>query len=110
MLLPQPRRKLSQTHSAPPLETPEQVKRSEERDQALSGRARRELEEVVADRARFELSRDRIVFGFELILVAVAVAVGTVALVRDPELMPLVLLSGGGIGGVAAMVRRKPEG
>ncbi|HSS42606.1 MAG TPA: hypothetical protein VLK37_08685 [Solirubrobacterales bacterium] len=109
MLLPQPRRKPGRTSSTPHLETPEEVKRSEEFDQALVSRARRRQEEVAADRARFELNRDRTIFGFELVLVALVVAVGAVALAKGSELMPLVMLGGGGVGGVAAIVKRRPE-
>lgn len=47
-------------------------------DQALAARARRIQEEVAAERARFELMRDRIVFGFELVLAVITVALAVI--------------------------------
>jgi len=102
-----PPRKKSQPDPPPRLDTPEQIHHSEARDRALITRAQREQEETAANRAQFELIRDKIVFAVELL---VAIALATAALVaslRDPELIPLLLLSGGGVGGVAAFVRRR---
>lgn len=56
------------------------------------------------ERARFELTRDKIVFGVQLALAAV----GVVALVENPGLVPLVL-AGSGIGSLAAIKRRRSD-
>lgn len=89
------------------LETPEQARDSEARDQALTVRAKRRQEEVAVERARFELTRDKIVFSFSLMLAVVA-AVVTVAV--HPESIPIALLGGGGLGGLAAVaLRRSPK-
>jgi hypothetical protein len=106
LLLPQPNRKSRQVETPPRLETPEQVRRSEERDQALARRAQREREEIAVDRARFELTRDKIVFGLEMVVATLVVVAGLVAALRDPGTLPLLLLGGGGLGGVVAFFRR----
>jgi hypothetical protein len=108
LLLPQHRRKSKQVDIPPRLETPDQVRRSEERDRALARRAWRKREEVSAERARFELARDRIVFGLQLILAAIGFLAVAVALVRDPDPMWLTLIGGGWIGGAVAIKRRRP--
>ncbi len=108
MLLPQSPKKSKQVDLPPPLETPEECRRAEERDEALTKRAKRREAEVAADRASFELTRDKVTFGIELALaVVVLMAVGAV-LAFNPELIPAVLLGGGGIGGVAAFLKRRP--
>jgi hypothetical protein len=105
MLLPQSA-KSKQRDLPPPLETPEECFRAEERDEALTRRAKRREAEALADRARFELTRDKIVFGIELI-VSLTVLVATAGvLALNPELVPMALL-GGGIGGVAVFRTRK---
>lgn len=88
----------------PRLETPDQIRQSEERDRALARRAWREREELSVNRARFELTRDKIVFSVQLVLAAV----GVVALLEDPGLVPL-LLAGCGIGSLAAIKRRRSD-
>ncbi|HEU4461587.1 MAG TPA: hypothetical protein VFR75_03225 [Solirubrobacterales bacterium] len=92
----------------PRLETPDQIRRSEERDRALAQRAQRRREELSVDRARFELTRDKIVFGVQLALAAVGFVGGVVALFADPGLVPLVL-AGGGISSLAAIRRRRSD-
>jgi uncharacterized membrane protein len=92
----------------PQLETPEECHRSEERDQALTSRAKRLREEVAADRDRFELTRDKIVFGLELALALAMLLVAVIVIALNPELAPFVLLGGSGIGGVTAAVKRRP--
>jgi hypothetical protein len=99
---------------SPRLETPEQIKQSVERDQALIVRAQREQEEsaavssrVAAKRDRFELTRDQIRFAFELIGVVVALIVLLVLSVTSPQLIPFTLLSGAGLGGIGAALRKR---
>lgn len=107
MLLPQARKKSRQSDPALSLQTPDQVRQAEERDRALTRRARRRREEVAAERARFELTRDKIVFGFELVLTAIVVAVTLVLSALNSSLVPAVLLSGGGVGCFATLTRRR---
>jgi uncharacterized protein (UPF0371 family) len=109
LLLPQQRRKSKQVDLPSRLETPDQVRRSEERDRALARRARRKREEVSAERASFELARDRIIFGLQLALAAIGIVAIAIALERDPGLVPLLLLGGGWIGGLTAIKRRGSE-
>lgn len=110
MLLPQPRRKSRKVDPAPRLETPEQVRSSEALDQALTTRAKRQQEEAAAERARFELTRDKIVFGFELTLAVLMATALVITLALDPGLIPLALLGGSGVGGLVAVARRRSEG
>jgi hypothetical protein len=107
LLLPQFRKKSDHAEAAPGLETPDEVRQAEERDRALISRARRRREEVAVERARFELTQDKIVFGFELGLAAVVVTVTLVLSVLNPDLLPAVLLSGGGVGCLASWSKRR---
>lgn len=75
------------------------------RDQVLTSRAKRKQEEVAAERARFELIRDRIVFGFQLALAVVITVAGMTVLALNPELIPMALLGGGGVWGL--LLRRR---
>lgn len=106
MLLPQSP-KSKQVDHPPPLETPEDCRRAEERDKALTRRAKRREAEASADRTRFELTRDKIIFGIELVVSLTVLIAAAVVLSLNPELIPLALLSGGGIGGVAVFRKRK---
>ncbi|HWO46753.1 MAG TPA: hypothetical protein VNM41_01735 [Solirubrobacterales bacterium] len=108
MLLPQSLKKSEQKDHLPPLETPEDCRRAEERDEALTKRAKRREAEVVADRASFELARDKVTFSIELALAVVLLIAAAAGLALNPELIPVALLGGGGIGGVVAFLRRKP--
>lgn len=108
MLLPQSPRKSRQADSPRPLETPEECRRAEERDQALTKRAKRREAEAAADRARFELSRDKVIFGIELVVAPVMLVVTVLFMAFNPELIPVTLVSGGGIGGLLAFFKRKP--
>jgi hypothetical protein len=107
LLLPQSRKKSSQTDPELSLGTPDGVRRAEERDRALTARARRRREEIAAERAHFELTRDRITFGVELALGAAMLTVALVLSLLDPSLLPAVLLSGGGSGWLATRSRRR---
>jgi hypothetical protein len=107
MLLPQSPKKSKQVDLPPPLETPEECRRAEERDQALTKRAKRREAEAEADRARFELIRDMVTFGFELALAVIVLIVAAVVMASNPELIPVALLSGGGIGGIAVFRKRR---
>lgn len=106
MLLPQSP-KSKQVDLPPPLETPENCRLAEERDKALTRRAKRREAEAIADRARFELARDKVVFGIELIVSLTVLVAAAVVLALNPELIPVAFLSGGGIGGVAVFRKRK---
>jgi hypothetical protein len=108
MLLPQSPRKSKQVDLSPPLETPEECQRAEEQDEALTKRARRREAETAADRASFELTRDKLVFGIELALWLAVLLAAAVILALNPVLIPVALLSGGGMGGVAIFRKRKP--
>lgn len=107
MLLPQSPKKSKQVDRPPPLETPEECRRAEERDQALTTRAQRREAEAAADRTRFELTRDKIVFSIELVVSLIVLLAVAAVSVLNPELIPVALLSGGGIGGVAVLRKRK---
>jgi uncharacterized membrane protein len=108
MLLPQSPKKSKQVDLPPPLETPEECRRAEERDEALTKRAKRREAEVVADRASFELARDRVIFGIELSVSLGVFIAAAVILLLNPALAPVALLSGGGMGGIAIVRKRKP--
>ena len=108
MLLPQSPKKSKQVDLPPLLETPEECRRAEEQDQALTMRAKRREAEAAADRARFELSKDKLIFSLELALAAVALVAVVVFLAINPELIPVTLLGGGGLGGFAALLKRQP--
>jgi hypothetical protein len=92
----------------PRLETPDQIRRSEARDRALAQRAERRRAELSVDRARFELTRDKIVFGVQVAFAAAGFLAVVVALVEEPGLVPLVL-AGSGIGSLAAIKRRRSD-
>lgn len=109
MLLPQSPRKARQEDLPPSLETPEECRRAEEREQALTLRARRREAEAGADRARFELTRDKITFAVELAVTVVALAAATIVLALHPELIPVTVLSGGGLSGLVYCLRRGPQ-
>lgn len=101
MLLPQTPWKSKQVERPPSLETPEECRRAEERDQALMERAKRREAETAADRARFELTRDKVIFGLELAVSGIMIVAAGLFLAFNPDLAPVMLLGGGGIGGVA---------
>lgn len=107
MLLPQSPKKYKQVDLPPQLETPEECRRAEERDRALTKRAKRREAEAVADRARFELTRDKVVFGFELVVAGIVLIAAVRGMAFNPELIPVALLSGGGVGGSVALLKRK---
>jgi len=109
MLLPQsPKKKSKQEDLPPSLETPEECRRAEERDQALTKRAEQREAEAAADRTRSELTRDKVVFGFELIVAGIVLMATLMVLAFNPQLFPVALLSGGGIGSFVAFLKRKP--
>jgi hypothetical protein len=107
--LPQSHRKPVQLEAPPLLETPEQVRRSIERDQALCIRAQREREKIAVERDRFELTRDRVYLGVELVLLVIVLLVAAGLWLTAHETAALYLLGSGGIGGgVGLLVRRRP--
>jgi hypothetical protein len=97
-----------------PLDTPEQIERSEEVDRARERRARRRIVENEADageienrRSRFRLTRERIHLVVGLFLLAVLLAGGVALWIHGERGGALHLLGGaGGLGGAGAMVRR----
>lgn len=114
LLLPQSDKKHRSSEALPQLETPEQVRRSLQRDYALGIRARRiqeenraRGEEVAADRARFDLVREEVTFGLE-VLVVVAILLIAVFLYIDGNTVLALLVLGGGAGfrGLAATLHR----
>jgi uncharacterized membrane protein len=107
LLLPQPHKKSKQVDRPPRLETPEKCQRSEERSRARWQEIQVQREEVAADRDRFELARDKIVFGLELALVVVMLLVAVIVIALNPALAPVVLLGGSGVGGVTAVFKRR---
>jgi hypothetical protein len=109
LLLPQLHRRSGQVETAAPLETPEQVARSIERDRALSIRARREREQTSSERDRFELTRDKIVFGLQAGLAIVVLAAALIILVINPELIPVTVLGGGALNKVARVLCKRPS-
>lgn len=71
-------------------------------------------EEVAIERARvavkrdcFELTRDTIVFVFQLALAVIMLLAAVLAIALNPDLVPVMLLGGGGIRGVAAVLKRR---
>jgi hypothetical protein len=107
MLLPQSPKKSRQVVPAPPLETPEECRRAEERDEALTKRAKRREAEAVADRASFELTRDKVLFAVELTVSLLVLLAASIILALNPVLAPVTFLSGG-MGGIALFRQRKP--
>jgi hypothetical protein len=113
LLVPQPKRKLDQLEALPPLETPEQVQRSMESDLALNIRAQRRQEEsaaasrqVAADRDHFELTRDKIIFGFQLVGAVATLIVALILVIVNPDLVRAAL-AGAGLGGLGVLLRRR---
>jgi hypothetical protein len=94
LLLPPRPRKSKQLGLPPPLETLQDCRLAEERDRALTKRAKRLKSEAAADRARFELTRDKVVFAVELAVAMVALIAMVLALVANPGLIPMALVSG----------------
>lgn len=108
MLLPSPHKKSDQLEASPQLDTPEQIRLSVERDQALSIRAQRQREQTAVERDRFELTRDRIYLTVELVLLGVVLLVAAVLWLTAHEATALYLLGSGGIGGgLGLLVRRR---
>jgi len=107
LLLPQPRKKTIATSAGARLGSPQEVGRSIERDQALTAQARREREQIAAERDRFELTRDKALFALEaLATVALLVSLAVLAL-ANPSLLPALLLGGGGAGGIGLLLGRR---
>lgn len=105
MSLSQSRRKSFQEGPASRLEEPEHIPDAEAQDRALVVRAQRRCEEIAAERAEFELSRDRIVFVFELGLATVTSVAFTTLVVIEPNVFSAALLGGGGLGCLRALRR-----
>jgi hypothetical protein len=92
----------------PSLASQEDVEASLERDRALTSRALRQREEIVNARQRFELRREKIYLGLELIVLAIAVLLAVVLWVRGKEAVSLVFLGGGAsFGGLAALLHHR---
>lgn len=107
MLLPSPQRKSDQLEVRPQLETPEQIARSIERDQALSIQARRRREQTAAERDQFELTRDRIYLGVELVVIVLLLVIAVASLIAGQHGIAGVALGGGvGLSGLVAVLHR----
>jgi small-conductance mechanosensitive channel len=116
LLLPQPHKKSQQVEPPPRLDTPEECKRSEERSRARWLELQVEREEVAregdrlaVDRDRYELTRDTIVFAFQIVLAVIMLLAAVIVIVLEPGLASSALLGGGGIGGAAAVLKRRAK-
>ena len=111
LLLPQSDKKHRAAEPLPPLETPEQVRRSLQRDYALAVRAHRiqeesraRTEEVAVERARFALVREKVYFGLEIFFV---VLIAALLCIYGNTLVALLVLAGGaGFRGLAPTLHR----
>jgi hypothetical protein len=112
MLLPSDDKKPREP--ALPLDTPEQIKRSEDVDGARERRAQRRIVENEAEageienrRSSFRLTRERIHLAVGLFLLALLLAAGVGLWIHGEASDALHLLGAtGGLGGAGAMVRR----
>jgi hypothetical protein len=111
LLLPQSDKKHRAAEPLPQLETPEQIRRSLQRDHALGVRARRiqeesraRAEELAVDRARFALTREKVYFGLEIFFLVLIVAL--LWLYGNTVLALLVLAGGAGFRGLAPIFHR----
>ena len=87
----------------------EEIGRSIERDQALIVRTRRQREEIATDRDRFELTRDKIYLGVELISASVVLVSALSLCLVGHFFWGLTLLGGGG-GGLGWLLRKRGGG
>jgi hypothetical protein len=116
MLLPSPESRKSKAPDLP-LDTPEQIERWLEVEDALERRARRRIVEGEADgveigndRSRLGLTRERIYLVVGLFLLAVLLACGVALWIHGETSGALDLLGAtGGLGGAGAMLRRLPS-
>lgn len=107
MLLPSPRKRSDQLEAPLPLDTPEQVARSLERDQALRVRARRQREQTALERDRFELTRDKVYLAVELVVIMVLLVIAVASfLVGQREIAGVALGGGVGLSGLVAVLHR----
>lgn len=107
MLLPQSQRKTKQAGSPPPLETPEQISRSVERDEALIIQARCKREQIFADRDRFELVRDKIYLVVELAATTILLIIALASFIAGESKLAFSALGGGlGLTGLIATLHR----
>jgi len=95
------------------LSNPEQVRRSIERDLALTVKAKREQEENVVEegrvnnaRRRFELTRDQVVFGFKLVVTMLFMIALVVSALTHPEPIKLLFTGVGTVAGVVSLLFR----
>ncbi len=101
------KRRVQRYGSVPSLDASEQIQFSIRREQALIVRAKREREQVAVERDHFELTKDKIAFGFELLLAVIAVVAVLIVLVANPDLIPGSLLGGGILGGGIGLLRSR---
>lgn len=106
MFLPRVHKESQQVDLTSRLETPEGCQRSEERSRAQWLEMQVQREELAVGRDRFELIRDKIVFGLEFVLAMTMLLAAVIVVVLNPGLAPL-LLGGSGIGGVATFLRHR---
>src|SRR3954463_2714147 len=96
----------TQLEPLPRLDTSEDCRLSVERDQALMVRAKRRREEIAADRDCFDLTREKIIFGFEAIITAPRLLAFLVLLVANPALLLLGLSGSSSCGSLLLLLRR----
>jgi len=108
LLLQRPAKKSNQVEDLPlQLETPEQIRLSVERDQALSIRAQRQREQTAVERDRFELSRDKIYLAVELVVIALLLVIAAISSIAGQREIAGVALGGGvGLSGLVAVLHR----
>jgi hypothetical protein len=119
LLFPQPQKR-GTPHPADPrnrLVDSDEVRRSAEQDWALWVEAKRQQAQNAAEkgrieneRRRFELTRDEVIFGFEIFVTCVCLVMFCVLAATKPEPLALVLFGGGGLGGAGLIFRRREGG
>lgn len=112
MPLPHSSKKSKQVEALPKLVTVEQRQESVERDLTLAMRAARQEREndveagqIRNEDQRFELTRKKILFGFELVLTVAGFIAFLVLLVASPALVSLGVSGGSGVSGLCLLFR-----
>jgi hypothetical protein len=106
LLLLQARKKSQKIDPPPRLESREECERAEERDRARWLELQVQREEVAVARDCFELTRDKVIFGFEIGLTAAGFMAFLFLLVVNPALLLLGISGGSGCGSLLLLLRR----
>ena len=80
-----------------------QIELADRRESYLAKRSERKR---VEDRERFELAKDKVVFGLGLVIAILVLVAVVIVLALNPELLPATVLSSGFIGGGLGLLRR----